>query len=829
LTSSTPPASADAAGGGPLGPIGDRAVIDLSSGIAGAYCTKLLRGGGARVLKAESPDGDALRSWSASGATVDPVAGGPLFSFLACGKESLVVGPTDERALTLLDEHLAGADVVVWSPGSALAALPSLQPSELLARHPHLVVTAITPFGLRGPWAGRPATEFTLQAWSGAMIGLGRGSPDRAPVHVGGQIGDWVVGAHAAVAALAALRRSSESGGELVDVSQLEAMVLALTCYPVTFLDMSGRPWRSSRTITVPGVVEAKDGLVGLACGHLQQWQDFCVMIDRPDWLDDEGLSNHQIRADRADEIAPVIAAWAGARTTDEIRELATAFRIPNAPIGSGATIPGFDHLVGRRSFVVNPRDGFLQPDEPFRLSGAEPAELRPPPSLGEHRHPPRPARPHPTASTVPPRPLAGIRVLDLTAFWAGPHCGHVLAMLGAEVLHVESVGRPDGFRLLAGIPQSVDQWWERAPQFSGGNTNKLGITLDFQHAEGRAILDRLIATADVVIENFSPRVLDNIGLDAAAAHVLRPDLVMVRMPGFGLDGPWRDIPAFAYVIEDASGLTWMTGYPDGPPQEPYSVGDPNAGVHAAVAVLLALAQRDRTGDGVFVEASMIGAALNVAAEQVIEHSAHGALLERAGNRGPRSAPQNLYQTADLDDLGRDDTWVAIAVDTDEQWASLASIVGLDPSTASRLATVGRRRTAHDEIDQQLAAWCRDRAIDDIVRRLWAAGVPVAPVMQPHHIGSLEQLVHRGFFEEVVHPVAGAARHSGLPVRFSHGPDTYHRTAAPTLGQHNQQVLRELGFSDDEIDGLEQRGVIGTAPLGSGPAARPTAAGVRTP
>ncbi len=258
--------------------------------------------------------------------------------------------------------------------------------------------------------------------------------------------------------------------------------------------------------------------------------------------------------------------------------------------------------------------------------------------------------------------------------------------MLGADVIHVESTRKPDGTRLIAGIPVTEDRWWEKSPIFSALNTNKKGITLDLQTDAGRDILRRLIATSDVIVENFTPRVLDQIGLDFEAVQAIRSDAILLRMPGFGLDGPWRDNPAFAYVIEAASGVSWLTGYPDRNPYEPYSIGDPNAGIHAANALLLALEHRRTTGQGVMIEAAMVDAALNIAAEQVIEYSAYGALLQRAGNRGPAAAPQNVYRTAEVDEFGRLDSWVAIAVADDEQWAGLCAALGgpdwaLDPSS----------------------------------------------------------------------------------------------------------------------------------------------------
>jgi crotonobetainyl-CoA:carnitine CoA-transferase CaiB-like acyl-CoA transferase len=446
------------------------------------------------------------------------------------------------------------------------------------------------------------------------------------------------------------------------------------------------------------------------------------------------------------------------------------------------------------------------------------PARLRrpgPAPRLGEHTARYRAAaatpRPAPTTSARVNRlPFSGIRVLDMTTFWAGPCCTHFLAMLGAEVIHVESARRPDGTRMIAGIPVTEERWWEKSPIFAALNTNKRGLALDLQSARGREILHRLVATCDVVVENFTPRVLDQIGLDFAAVQQVRPDAVMLRMPGFGLDGPWRDNPAFAYAIESASGLSWLTGYPDRPPYEPYSIGDPNAGVHALNALLLALEHRRRTGQGVLVEAAMVDAALSISAEQIIEYSAYGALLQRAGNRGPTAAPQNLYRTAEIDEFGRPDSWVAVAVETDDQWARLCGALG-SPSWASDPALAGAagRRAHHDLIDQRLARWCEHRSSDDVVATLWDAGVPVAKVMQPHRQNQLDQLVFRGFFEEVEHPVNGRANLSTVPMRFSTGPGAFHTTPAPTLGQHNHQLLAELGLTDTEIADLEADGVIG--------------------
>jgi len=748
-----------------------------------------------------------------------PGGDGALFSFLAGSKHSVVADPEVGDDVRMVERLLASADSAVWSGGSKVAEYQGFTPSAIHRAYPRLTVTSITPFGLEGPWRDRAATEFTLQAWSGGIVGLGRGLPERAPVFVGGQVGEYMAGAYASAATLASWfrRANGDPGqpGDLVDLSMLETQILCLTYYPVTYFEMLGRPWRNARRLTVPGVAQAKDGLVDLGCGTAQQWFDLCAMVGHPEWIDEHSPLTITEQANvHADEIY----AWVESNPVDEIRDLATAFRIPNAPVANGANIASLDHFRERGSFVCNPRDGFRQPGHPYRM---RPARLRrpgPAPLLGEHTAGYRTAgmtpRPAPTTSGPANRlPFSGLRILDMTTFWAGPCCTHFMALLGAEVIHVESARRPDGTRLIAGIPVTEEQWWEKSPIFAALNTNKKSLTLDLRSPRGREVLRRLIATCDVIVENFTPRVLDQIGLDFAAVQEIRPDAVMLRMPGFGLDGPWRDNPAFAYAIESASGLSWLTGYPDRPPYEPYSIGDPNAGVHAFNALLLALEHRRRTGEGVLVEAAMVDAALSISAEQVIEYSAYGALLERAGNRGPTAAPQNLYRAADIDEFGRLDCWVAIAVVTDEQWVRLRGALG-SPSWATdpALSAASGRCARHDLIDERLAAWCEPRSADDIVATLWDAGVPVAKVMQPHRQTELDQLAFRGFFEEVEHPVNGRARLSTVPMRFSGWSGPFHTDPAPTLGQHNHELLAELGLTPSEVADLEASGVIGRTP-----------------
>jgi crotonobetainyl-CoA:carnitine CoA-transferase CaiB-like acyl-CoA transferase len=215
------------------------------------------------------------------------------------------------------------------------------------------------------------------------------------------------------------------------------------------------------------------------------------------------------------------------------------------------------------------------------------------------------------------------------------------------------------------------------------------------------------------------------------------------------------------------------------------------------------------------VEVAMVGGALNISAEQVLEYQAYGNLMERHGNEG-LGAPHNLYRTADVDDTGRQDTWVAIVVETDQQWCALGDALGR-PAWAldERLLTAEGRRHARDELDEHLSAWCLERGADEVVAGLWPRGVPVARVTPGNQSDGLEQHAARGFYEPLLHPVTGEQLHMRYPVSFDRGPRRHHRSPAPTLGQNNDEVLGELlGITDSERRSLEAAGVVGTRLVG---------------
>ena len=335
-------------------------------------------------------------------------------------------------------------------------------------------------------------------------------------------------------------------------------------------------------------------------------------------------------------------------------------------------------------------------------------------------------------------------------------------------------------------------------------------MALELSKPGARDLVLRLIATADLVVENFSPRVMAGFGLEWAEIRQASPRVSMVRMPAFGLDGPWRDRVGFAQTMEQASGMAWLTGQADGPPLIPRGVCDPIAGLHAAFAALAALEVREATGQGMQVECAMVEAALNVAAEALLEACGNGRELRRDGNRGPGASPQGVYRCAG------DDDWVALAVLDDAGWQGLAGALGrADLAGRGDLATEAGRRPAADELDAAIGAWTAGITAAEAEARLRQAGVAAARVLAADDLLTDPQLAARGFWEPVSHPVAGNFLTTGLPFRSAGAGEPGPRPPAPTLGQHNEEILAGiLGLTAEEIRGLTERQVIGTRPAG---------------
>jgi crotonobetainyl-CoA:carnitine CoA-transferase CaiB-like acyl-CoA transferase len=708
-------------------------VVDCTTGIAGAYCAKLLTDLGADVVFGT------------------PVGVDPLFVYLR----------TSQRHAVDLDPWLAVADIVVV--GEPAAAPPHPAPP---------VTVSITALGHGGPDDGLDVPEEVLQARSGSLSA--HGHMNMPPLTVGGRLGEYIAGTFAALGAATAWRRASRTGiAETVDASMLEAIQMTYVTTPTLMARFPGGRKQSFRWVMIPGNEPAGDGrFVGITTVTVQQWQALARLAGRPDLADDDELGTMIGRFRRAEEVNGALASYTRARTADEIVAACVDARVPAAIVGNGAELPRNEQLAARNVFVPQPGEEWIRPRAPFRFHGVADRELVAPGVASGSWSPRVAVDPIRSGAATDDRPLAGLRVLDFTAFWAGPFATAWLSSMGADVVKVEAVQRPDGIRFSAAVrPHEDPQFYEKSALFHACNLAKRAITLDLGHPDGLAIAQRLVERSDVVAENFTPQVLERFGLDWDTVHALNPAAIMLRMPAFGLDGPWRSRGGFAQTMEQLTGMAWVTGYDGGPPIIPGGPVDPMVGAHAALAVVAALEHRALSGAGQLVEVPLVEVATAVTAEQVIRYAIDGTLLGRRGAGG-------VYACVG------EDAWVAID-------------------------------RAHDPMtSEERAAWCAARPPADAARDASAQGVAAAAMVPGYATLDDPQMRARGFFEAVDNPLVGEQLYPTWPVRLSAGPQRVWTAPAPTLGQHNASVLRdELGIDDDELARLEAEHVIGTVPV----------------
>ena len=405
--------------------------------------------------------------------------------------------------------------------------------------------------------------------------------------------------------------------------------------------------------------------------------------------------------------------------------------------------------------------------------------------------------------------PLEGIRIIDFAQVFAGPACTRILADLGADVIRFESPNRLDVTRnLIITDNDGMDHTWHRASYFVIRNASKREMVVDLAKEEAREIVRRLAATADVVVESFTPRVMANFGLHYDALKEIKPDIIMCSLSGYGQFGPMRDYAGYGMGLEPASGLSSITGYTDGPPMRSgLSFTDPYSGFIGAGAILTALHYRRRTGKGQYIDLSEQEAAIAIMGAAVTEYQMTGRLKERIGDRSDWAAPQGCYRCAGAD------RWAVISCSGDAEFARMAAAMGhAEWTDDARFATVLARRENHDALDELITAWTSARDHYDVMRTLQDAGVKAAPVLDGKEILFDPHFKARGQFDVVDQPLLGKRmipRH--VAAKFGRF-EAKARSAAPLLGEHNAEVLKELGYSDADIAKLQEDGAIADKP-----------------
>ncbi len=406
--------------------------------------------------------------------------------------------------------------------------------------------------------------------------------------------------------------------------------------------------------------------------------------------------------------------------------------------------------------------------------------------------------------------PLEGIRVLDLTQAWAGPFATKALADLGAEVIKVEGVSHHDfvrDFQILDGAPP---RRFNMSAYFNEYNRNKLGLAIDFAKPKGRRLLLSVAAHCDVMIENSRPGVMEALGLSRAAFRERRADIILVTMPAYGERGPEGSYPGFGPAIEQTAGLTSFTGYSDGPPQKTgISYGDPVGGLAAACATIIGVIQRRRTGKGIDADVSQREAVQCLIGEALASFSLFERQPAKNGNRHPRMAPHGVFRALGQDEAS--DSWIAIAVRDDREFARLVEVMGR-PSWAQAFTTLTERKDREDELEAKLSKWTSRFDRYELMHKLQALGIPAGPVLGPRGLVRDPHMIARGFYPIVNHPDHGARKLSAPVMRMSRTPATI-RMPAPCFGQHTREILtRLLNLRSTELDELERDGIIGDTP-----------------
>jgi crotonobetainyl-CoA:carnitine CoA-transferase CaiB-like acyl-CoA transferase len=355
------------------------------------------------------------------------------------------------------------------------------------------------------------------------------------------------------------------------------------------------------------------------------------------------------------------------------------------------------------------------------------------------------------------------------------------------------------------------EDWYEQSGLWQAANLNKRDLTLDLTQTEGQELFSQLVRTADVVVENFSVRVLEQFGMTYERLHELNPRLVLMRIPGYGLEGPWRDYVGWGNAFEQIVGLAALTGHAEGPPTTPGGYIDPIVGTHAGIAVQAALLQVRRTGEGLLVEVPQIEVGSCIAPEQVIQYTLEGAVPRRQGNRSPHLAPQGVYP------VQGPQGWLAFSVCSDEHWSTLVELLhrpqwALDP----RLRSARERLARHDALDAHLAEWTRNWDGKELEAVLLERGIPAATTLTPATFYDDPQLQQRDYFTTIEHPRSGMRTYPGWPAHTDLLPAGHHRMRSQLLGEHNATILyTELGLSPEDLERLKKQGIVGDTPLGT--------------
>ena len=798
-------------------PLENLSVIEASEGVAGAFCGRMLAAFGADVVKIECPpDGDWTRTAEPVLPDVTASEASALHLHLNMGKRSVLLDWHTRNGAESLRRLIRDADVLIedWDTNT-LERMDLGYGAEPL--NPRLIDMSLTPFGTSGPysaWASTPLVSLAL----GGFLYLS-GDEDREPLVIPGRQPEYLAGLHGYGGLMIALLERQRTGrGKRVSVSEIETLAAlhqfttVMHTYGGVVRSRHGARWENKGNygrypITI---LPCMDGYVSYAVSTEGQWDLLFPMVGQPELLEDPRFETFEVRRDHADDIDAILIDWMRDKTRSEVFEFAAGdWSEPASPLLYLSETLNDEQLAHRNFFteVEHPDAGTLSyPTVPFRMSATQP-EFRSAPRLGEHTDqvlgaqtpPPSSERDgvrantylsQPSMSKSESPPLADIRILDLTRVWAGPLATRILGDFGAEVIKISDPRVP--IDRLGGTNNKL-------------NRNKPSLALRLDHVGGRDTFLELVKTADVVVENFRPRVMKNFNLTYEDLRAVRPDIIMCSMPGYGTTGKYADYPAFGPSVEAMTGIPSMMGYEGGPPRtSALAFPDPVSALNSVAAIMTALNHRRRTGQGQFIDLALIEGPICQIGEFIAAHSRTGIQPPRVGNSHPEHAPYGVYPARG------EDEWIAICVRSDTQWRELCRLMGRPELADSRdYSEEPLRRRNMTTLDDMVARWTSDRDGAELAASLQSVGIAAGRAAKNYQLLADPHLDERGFFVEIEEPDVGPKIYPGQAVRMA-GMDRASWIPSARLGEHTEKVLNELlGMNPAQIDDLEQNETIG--------------------
>jgi crotonobetainyl-CoA:carnitine CoA-transferase CaiB-like acyl-CoA transferase len=800
-------------------------VLEMGEGIAGPYGARLLGDLGADVVKIERPGaGDTMRGRPPFADPVGGVRRSLLFEYLNWGKRSIELDLSDAGRRQELSDLVRWADIVVVSLSPAATREFGLAPEVLLGWNPRVVAAFVSSFGHSGPYRDWSGTDLVLQAMGGVVHISG--TAERHPIKPGLSQSLYCAGINAAYASLAGYLAARRTGsGVALDLSIHETIASQLVMnqpYYAFLGAIQGR--RSATQDPFSGEpIPTADGYVSLQSTTLTPVARFAELFGDDRFAARE-FATEAARAEHAVELAELLAEHLAKAAARDVFEAAGARGLLAGFVQTAAQLLTCPQLRARSAWRVDP--GLTVGGTPVQLPSrfvemsATPMSAAPPaPDLGADNSfspPPRPAGPPgllagDRGGAALPGPLSGLLVVDLSTVFAVPYLGGLLSDLGAEVVKVEAPAKLDQTRSSFGASfdnQPSGDYWNKASTFQVLNRGKRSVVLDLSTPEGRAALLALVGKADILLDNFTPRVMRTWGMTYEELAEVNPRLIMLSNTGYGSTGPWASFKAQGTTLEATMGLTSVAGYPDGGPAKAgQSYPDFLACWTGLLAVLAAVVSRDATGLGQWIDLGMYQLGATVIPEALIGWQACGLEPPRLGDRDPDAVLSGLFTTAERGRL------VAVSVASLDQLSALAgSIPGLADAAAGPGGGDGGSITVLRGV---LANWIAARGTADVCAVLQSLGVAAGPVMDARDLVLDPHLIARGFYQWIdFGDPLGLRPLIGRPFTWdSSGSEVAIAGRAPRFGEHNEYVLTKIaGLDREAYEQLQAARVVTEAP-----------------